>query len=193
MKLVRDLVIPVIVALVIFGILQFSVGSFKVYGQSMLPTIKHGEYIMVIKTSYYFHSPQRGEVIVFHSPHDSNSDLIKRIIAIPGDTVEVKGGKVYINNHPLDEDYIRERPYYKLSLQTIPADHYFVLGDNRNNSADSHAGWTAPRENIIGKAQFTYWPPQKWRLLEHYTADIEQQLAGLGAVSLAKQMPCPTK
>ena len=167
-KFVRDIIITIVAALAIFLILQAAVGSFKVYGMSMTPSIQHGDYIMVNKAAYFFHEPNRGDVIVFHSPRNPGSDLIKRIIGLPGDTVEVKNSKVFVNGTPLTEPYIMEQPKYQYPLQQIPEDNYFVLGDNRNNSADSHTGWFLPRENIIGKAWFSYWPPVDWMGIKHY-------------------------
>lgn len=87
--------------------------------------------------------------------------VIHRVIGVPGDKVEVKGGKVYINNQPLEENYIEEAPDYQLGPVTVPANSYFVLGDNRNNSFDSHYWGFVPRENIIGKATKRFWPPER--------------------------------
>ena len=193
MKFVRDIIVPLVAALAIFALFQVTIGSFKVYGASMLPSIQPGEYIIVSKAAYFFSPPEHGEVIVFHSPRDPNSDLIKRIIALPGDTIEIKDGTVFVNDTPLTETYTLEPPNYAYPHQEIPADHYFVLGDNRNNSADSHRGWTAPRQNIVGKAWLTYWPPEKWRLIEHYTLNVAEQRAELSKLGLAMKILCPTK
>jgi len=162
-KQIRDIITTLLAALVIFVIIQLTIGSFKVYGLSMLPSVYEGDYILVNKASYVFTEPERGEIIVFRSPRNPESDLIKRIIALPGETVEIKGGKVFIDGSPLTEQYVMESCKYEMPPQEVPADHYFVLGDNRNNSADSHNGWFMPRSNIIGKAWFHYWPPQNWR------------------------------
>ena len=175
MKHLRDAITTVLIALVIFILLQVTVGSFKVYGLCMLPNIQHGDYIMVNKTSYLFQNPERGEVIIFHSPRNRHSDLIKRIIAIPGDTIEIKDNKVFVNGTALVESYIMESPNYELPRQKIPTDHYFVLGDNRNNSADSHTGWLLPRGNIIGKAWVCYWPLPHLTTIEHYAIDTIKQ------------------
>ncbi len=108
-KYIRDIIITILVALLIFILLQTTIGSFKVYGTSMMPGIKDGEYIMVTKISYYFGPPQRGDVIVFSSPKNPGSDLIKRIIAIPGDTVEIKDNRVFVHipNHFRCKDICR--------------------------------------------------------------------------------------
>ncbi len=167
-RYIRDILITIIAALAIFLVLQVTVGSFKVYGMSMMPGIQHGDYIMVSKISYSFQDPKRGDIIVFHSPRSYDSDLIKRVIGLPGDTIEVKNGKVYVNNAPLVEPYILAQPNYQYPLQQVPQGDYFVLGDNRNNSADSHTGWFLPRENIVGKAWISYWPPADWMVIKHY-------------------------
>ena len=193
MRFVRDIIVPLIVALVIFALLQVTVGTFKVYGSSMVLSIQPGEYIIVSKVAYSFHPPERGEVIVFHSPRNPHSDLIKRVIALPGDTIEIRDDTVFVNDTPIDEPYILKSPRYTFPRKEIPADHYFVLGDNRNNSADSHNGWTVPREDIIGKAWLTYWPPQKWRFIEHYAIDVGKQTTELGKPSLVFKPLCPTK
>ena len=167
-KFIRDIIITIIAALAIFLVLQVTIGSFKVYGTSMLPGIQHGDYIMVSKAAYFFQKPDRGDVIVLRSPRSPGTDLIKRIIGLPGDTVEVKNDKVFVNETPLIEPYIKEQPKYQYPLQQVPQGYYFVLGDNRNNSADSHIGWFLPRENIIGKAWVIYWPPKNWTIAKHY-------------------------
>ncbi len=136
----------------------------------MLPNIEDGEWIMVSKASYFFSDPERGEVIVFWPPEDVNSEypFIKRVIALPGDTVEVKNDEVFINDIPLEEEYIREPPRYTMPAKPIPDGEYFVLGDNRNNANDSHSWGNVSRDNIIGKAGFIYWPPDKWGIIKHY-------------------------
>jgi len=169
MRQARDIITTVLIALIIFVILQVTVGSFKVYGQSMMPNVEHGDYILVNKMSYILGNPHRGEIIIFHHPRKPKTDLIKRIIGLPGDTVEIKGSKLFVNNIELEEEYILEPPAYKYNQSEIPADHYLVLGDNRNNSADSHNGWTVPRNNIIGKAWLNYWPISNWGAIEHDT------------------------
>lgn len=193
MKIVRDVIMPLIVALIVAAAFQVAVASFKVYGSSMLPNIHPGEYILVSKIAYFFHPPERGEIIVFHSPHNPNSDLIKRIVALPGDTVEVKNRKVFINGNPLVEPYTTQPPKYDFPRQEIGADRYFVLGDNRNNSSDSHKGWTVPRQNIIGKAWITYWPFDKWRTIKHYSPKVAKQAAELSKPILITKVLCPAR
>ena len=115
-----------------------------------------------------FRAPRRGDVIVFRFPLDTSRDFIKRVIGVPGDTVEVRDGKVFINGDPLVENYILSTPDYTYPPKTVPEGQYFVLGDNRRNSYDSHAWHTqcsqqqtcdfVPEENIIGQAWVAYWP-----------------------------------
>jgi signal peptidase I len=193
MKFFRDIIAPILVGLAVFALFQVTVGSFKVYGLSMLPGIEDGDYILVSKATYFLNEPHRGDIIVFHSPNDPNTDLIKRIIALPGDSVEIKDNKVFVNDTPLVEPYTLESPHYRMPLEEIPPDHYFVLGDNRNNSSDSHRGWTLPRENIIGKAWITYWPPYRWRLAEHHTINAGKQAAKAIEYSFTMKVPCPTR
>ena len=159
----------------------------------MEPGLQDGQQFLINKAVYHFHNPHRGEIIVFHSPRDPNSDLIKRIIAVPGDTIEIKDNTVFVNDTPIVETYTLEPPHYMLLRQDIPTNHYFVLGDNRNNSADSHRGWTVPLENIIGRAWITYWPPQKWRALTHYTLISDTQAAHDSKPSLITETLCQTK
>jgi len=167
-RLFRDILITLILAVVIFIFLQFSVQNFVVIGASMQPNFYEGERVVANKLAYRLHEPERGDAIVFHPPNNGGGDYIKRIIALPGETVEVKGGVVYVDGLPLDETYIKEPPSYRYSEEIVPENEYFVLGDNRNNSNDSHNGWTVPRGNIIGKTWLTIWPPEEWRVVPDY-------------------------
>ena len=193
MKFFRDIIAPILVGLAVFAIFQASVGSFKVYGSSMLPGIEQGDYILVSKAAYFFNEPQHGDIIVLHSPQDPNTDLIKRIIAVPGDAVEIKDNTVFVNDTALVEPYTLEPPHYLMLSEEIPTGHYFVLGDNRNNSSDSHRGWTVPRENIIGRAWITYWPPYRWGIIKHYKLNVGKQAAEVGKPSLVMKTLCPTR
>jgi signal peptidase I len=166
---IREVVTTIIVAVVIFLVLQATVQSFVVIGSSMRPNFEPGQRLLVSKVAYRFGEPQRGEVIVFRPPNNKDIDYIKRVIALPGDKIEIKEGTVYINNVALDEPYIKAPTNDTLRPTEIPENEYFVLGDNRNNSNDSYDWGTVPRQNIVGKAWLSVWPPDQWGVVAHYT------------------------
>ncbi|MEE3715588.1 signal peptidase I [Tumidithrix elongata RA019] len=129
---------------------------------SMLPTLEIQDRLMVDKLSYHFRNPERGEIIFFNPPEvlekqNFHEMLVKRLIGLPGDKVEVKDGLVYVNDRPLVEKYIAEIPRYEFSA-VVPPNSYLVLGDNRNDSYDSHAWGFVPRDRIVGRAAFRYYP-----------------------------------
>ena len=169
MKILREVGITILIAVAVFVLLRLTVQSYTVVMSSMEPNFQDGECIMVNKMSYRSSGPQRGEVIVFNPPFDSLHPFIKRVIGLSGETVEIKDEKVFIDGIPLEEEYIMASPSYTMPATEVPENEYLVLGDNRNSSNDSHNGWTVPRDNIIGKAWFTYWPPSKWRVVKHYS------------------------
>jgi signal peptidase I len=163
-SLVRELFETLILTAAIFLLVRVAVQNFKVDGSSMEPTFHSGEYILVDKFDYWFHAPERGDVVVFRAvpARAPNRDFIKRVVGLPGDRVSVKSGVgVFINGKELPERYIQQTPTYSFHQVTVPKNDYFVLGDNRNNSFDS-SRWTATpflaRKYIIGKAWVAYWP-----------------------------------
>jgi signal peptidase I len=172
--ILRDILITLIIALAIFLALKATVQAYKVRETCMEPNYVEGEWILVSKATYWWGEPERGDVIILDPPFDTEEVYIKRLIALPGDTVEVKDGAVYLNGIALDEPYIKEAPAYTFELKELGEDEYFVLGDNRNNANDSHTGWTITRDDIIGKAWFSYWPPGEWGGANNYP--LEEQL-----------------
>lgn len=161
--------------LLAFGIRQFIAEPRYIPSESMVPTLEVNDRLMVEKLSYLFHPPNRGDVVVFWPPDrlkQQNPELkkdafIKRVIGLPGDQVEVKEGKVFINNKPLIEDYIAAKPNYQWGPEIVPNDSYLVLGDNRNNSYDSHFWGYVPRQNLIGRAAFRFWPLPRIGGIDH--------------------------
>jgi len=161
--------------LLAFGIRQFIAEPRYIPSKSMVPTLEVNDRLMVEKLSYLFHPPNRGDVVVFWPPDrlkQQNPELkkdafIKRVIGLPGDQVEVKEGKVFINNKPLVEDYIAAKPNYQWGPEIVPNDSYLVLGDNRNNSYDSHFWGYVPRQNLIGRAAFRFWPLPRIGGIDH--------------------------
>lgn len=132
---------------------------------SMIPTLQLGDRLVVEKVSYRFHPPKAGDIVVFEPPtqlqiqgYAKDQAFIKRVIGESGQIVSVANGKVYLNNQPLKEDYIAESPDYRWGPKQVPENQIFVMGDNRNNSNDSHIWGFLPTENIIGRALFRFWP-----------------------------------
>ncbi len=189
---VRELIETVILALVIFLVLQFSVQPYRVEGPSMEPNLTEGQYVLVNKLvyrtfppdavgdligdgsargRYLFHPPRAGEIIVFRSPQNQERNFVKRVVGVPGDTVEIRRGVVLINGTAIDEPYVNFRDSRNMDALKVPPDSYFVLGDNRSSSDDSrnwkHLGYNGavPVENIVGRAWVSYWPVGKWQML----------------------------
>lgn len=162
-----DILQTIVLAIAIFMVAYlFLFQPHQVQGLSMDPNFKDGEYLLTDKVSYRLHEPKAGDVIVFHAPPAKQDDYIKRIIAVKGDIVLIREGKVYINDKLLKEEYlptttktnpgaflIDDKPY------TVGANEYFVMGDNRDHSSDSRSWGIVKKSEIIGKAWFVYWPP----------------------------------
>ena len=165
---IKDWVISILIAVVLaFFIRYFVVELYMVEGPSMRPTLVNGERLVVNKFIYRFKQPVRGEIIVFKFPSDPSRDFIKRVIAIPGDTIEIKDGRVFVNGQLLNETYILEKTRGSYPLATVPAGHIFVMGDNRNNSEDSRfadVGFV-PYDLIKGKAVVVFWPLDQMKSL----------------------------
>ncbi len=172
-RIVREILITALIALAIFLPMKATVQGYEVQYSCMLPNIQDGDWIIVGKLAYRLGEAQRGDTIVFDPPEQLNSEypFIKRLIGLPGETIEVSNGYVYVNGVRLEEDYLNARPSYTFGPTVIPEGQYFVLGDNRNSANDSHNGWTVPEENLIGKARITYWPPSRWSVIDHFDYD----------------------
>lgn len=161
----RENVQIIVIALVLAILLRTFVAEPRyIPSQSMLPTLQVGDRIVVEKISYYLRSPAVGDIVVFDTPpqllenYPKDQAFIKRIIGIPGQTVQIKNGQVYLNGIPQQEDYIAEPPKDTWGPLQVPENQYFVMGDNRNNSNDSRYWGFLPREHIIGRAWWRFWP-----------------------------------
>jgi len=174
--------------IVLSGVLAFGIRTFVAEARyipsgSMLPTLQIDDRLIIDKISYNFHNPVRGDIVVF-SPTDTlkkqnfKDAFIKRLIGLPGDKVEVKGERVYVNDQPIQEIYLDEKPNYNFGPVTVPPNQYLVLGDNRNNSYDSHYWGFVPRDRIIGKAVVRFWPLNRLGELQpipHYPDSLNQK------------------
>ncbi|HEY9763003.1 MAG TPA: signal peptidase I [Trichocoleus sp.] len=169
MEGVQTIGLSIILAL---GIRHFIAEARYIPSGSMEPTLQINDRLVIEKISYHFNPPMRGDIVVFWPPENlfppgkKRDAFIKRVIGEPGDTVQVKDGRVLVDGKALTENYIKAPPDYEWGPQTVPADAYLVLGDNRNSSYDSHAWGFVPKENIIGRAVVRFWPPSRLGGLE---------------------------
>ena len=169
----RETLIIIFIAVVLFIGLRLTIQTYVVDGPSMEPNYWTNERILVDKIAYQFHTPQRGDIIIFQPPITSTVPFIKRVIGLPGEIVQIKNGTVYIHKTDgsiikLQEPYVKEAFTYSYTSSVIPENEYFVLGDNRDISEDSHYGWFASSDKIIGKAWISIWPPHLWGLAPTY-------------------------
>jgi signal peptidase I len=149
-------------ALIVFALLRLVVQNYRIEGPSMQPNLQEGQFLIVNRLAYRTGEIQRGDIVVFEYPAAPQRDLIKRVIGLPGQQLEIVRGQVWINGQPIEEPYVSEPGIYSQTAMTIPADHIFVMGDNRNNSNDSRRWGSLPTQSIVGKAIFCYWPPSRW-------------------------------
>jgi signal peptidase I len=166
-----DIVETLVFSLLLFAGINALTARIRVDGMSMEPTLHSGEFVIVNRLAYRLGEPQRGDIIVFQFPPNPEQEYIKRIIGLPGDQVVIAKNRVEVNGELLKEPYIAARPRYETTL-TVPENSLYVLGDNRNNSSDSHNWGPVPFPNIVGKAVFVYWPPGDWGLVGHTKPEI---------------------
>ena len=186
----REISEALILALIVFLVIQGSVRNFKVDGSSMVPNLESGQLLLVNKLVYFqldtsrlakvipfwdeespsthfaIHPPRRGEVIVFRFPEDLSKDFVKRVIGLPGEEVEVVSGTPYIDGMPMGEPYLKSKDRSNSSPLLLGDGEYFVMGDNRRSSNDSRNWGAVPEENILGKVWVVYWPFTQTKLLE---------------------------
>lgn len=188
----REILETLLFTLMIFFLVRSVIQNFMVEGSSMEPTLHTGQYIIVNRIvylhidlnvfrrllpggeqvqpnlAYLFQMPRRGEIVVFEYPRDTSRDFIKRVIGLPGETIEIRNGQVFINGVPLEEPYLTAAARAQtgsLPPTVVPANTVFVLGDNRGNSSDSRSWGPLPLDRIIGRAWVTYWPLEQWGVI----------------------------
>ncbi len=165
-SLIRENLATIALALLIFFVIRAAVQTYRVDGFSMEPNFHSGQYVLVNKLDYRLRAPERGEVVIFKDPPEPERELIKRIIALPADTVEVREGRVYVNGQLQTQTYDTYPASYSVEPTVVGPDQLFVLGDNRNNSTDSHSWGMLPRSHWIGRAWLSLWPLQYWGVIE---------------------------
>ena len=182
----REIIEAVVLAAVVFLLLQTTVRNFRVDGSSMDPTLEDGQYLLVNRLVYLniemdrlskivpfwdaeedssrhaIHAPRRGEVIVFKFPdrnvNNPEKDFVKRVVGLPGETIRMHDGEVFVNEVKLNEPYLDEKDHSNASELTLGEGEYYVLGDNRAHSNDSRAWGAVPQDNLRGKVWMVYWP-----------------------------------
>lgn len=198
---VRELVETVLLALFFFFALRAIVQNFRVEGSSMYPSFTDGQYVLVNKAlyahtdsgtfpswvpifggnsggaNYVFHGPERGDVIVFHPPppNDPTRDFIKRVIGVPGDTIDIREGHVFVNGGQLAEPFIRQSTLpinVRFAHVVLGPDQYYVLGDNRGNSSDSRAWGPIVSDEIVGRTWLVYWPASAIKVAPNHAEPV---------------------
>ena len=181
-RIAREILEAALLALVVLIVLQITVRNFKVEGSSMAPTLESGQFLVVDQASFLmfdrerlsravpfwkvaesppefaFDPPKRGEIIVFEYPKDDTKDFVKRVLGLPGETVEVRSGTVYVNGEAIWEPYLQRRDVSSTPQLTLGEREYYVIGDNRRNSNDSRAWGAVPEDHIVGRVWLVYWP-----------------------------------
>ncbi len=164
-RAIRETVIILLLAAVFFLAIRSVVHNFEVNGQSMEPNLHHGQFIIVSKAAYWFGDPQRGDIVVFSREKESTR-VIHRIVGMPGETIEIKGGELFVNGERWDEQYT-QGVATRAGPVLVPEDHYFIVGDNRRASSYD----TVRRSDIVGKAWLCYWPFSDFGLVKNHSWD----------------------
>lgn len=173
----REILDLIVLVGAIYALVNLATVRFIVRGVSMEPTFRNDQFLIISRANYLLGEPERGDIVVFHAPGNANEDYIKRLIGLPGETVEIFNTEVYVNGEKLYEPYIREacRPAScPDNTWTMGEGEYFLMGDNRNRSSDSRA-FTTPvrREQIVGEAIVRYWPPTDWGLISRIDFPVD--------------------
>jgi signal peptidase I len=160
---VLEITVTLVLALLIFLGIHFTLESRQVDGTSMLPNLEHGQRVLVCKAAYWFGEPQRGDIVVFYNPL-SDKDVIHRIVGLPNEEVEIRDGQVYVNDSKLEEPYVQGNSINR-APEIVPEGSYLIVGDNRYEAASD----IVPRNEIIGKAWLCYWPLSDWHLVSGHS------------------------
>jgi signal peptidase I len=187
LAMLGELIQTLLLALIIFLLIRNVIQNFRIDGISMEPNLHDGQFLIInrfaycpglhldigplnvhVEKTWCVRQPQRGDIIVFHYPRDPSRDFIKRVIGLPGDVVEVRNGQVYVDGALLPEPFGPNPGSYSAPATRVEPDTIYVMGDNRNNSSDSHSWGLLPEKLIVGKAWVSYWPPQEWAVIPHY-------------------------
>jgi signal peptidase I len=166
-SVLREVLETILLTIILFVVINAITGRSQVNGSSMEETLHDGQYLIISKLAYWIGPPQRGDIIVLNPPKNPGEDYIKRIVGLPGERVEMRNGEVWIDGVVLEEPYVSSVPRYE-GQWALQDDEYLVLGDNRDDSDDSHKWGALPSDHIVGKAWLTYWPPEQWGLVAHH-------------------------
>ena len=172
LRFLGELIQTALIALILFIVVNLVTARIRVEGISMEPSLHDGEFVVVNRLAYRWLEPKRGDVVVFYFPLDPSRRFIKRIIGLPGDQVAIRDGQVFVNDLLIEEPYIASTTQYDGEWEINPYE-IFVLGDNRNNSSDSHRWGPLPMNEVIGKAVLVYWPPDSVGMIPHYELNGE--------------------
>jgi len=176
--LIREIIEIVALTVLIFVVIHFVIQSYHVQGTNMQPSFSADQYVMVNKSAYLFRNVERGDVVVFHNPHDTGQDFIERIIGLPGDTIQVDSTTIRVNGVLLNEPYVKVATNPLADTWKVPANQYFVLNDNRQIADDSRTLSFIPKDYIIGKAILVYWPLDSIRFVDTHSSVFAQIQSG---------------
>ena len=193
-SLLREVAEVLVLAIILYIGISFAVQAVHVEGLSMWPTLDDNNYLIANKIDYRLHAPQRGDIVILRPPASNSTDFIKRVIALPGEKLLIRDGVVYINGHRLVEPYIPEAwtqdnsppPWSTGDGAVVPANQYFVMGDNRNRSQDSRFFGPISRDRIDGKAWFRIWPVNDFGNIYDKVPTLESGTAAVGSVPAVK-------
>jgi signal peptidase I len=173
-QLAREIIEIAAIALLIIITIRFVIQSYHVESSSMQPGLAVNQYVMVNKTAYFFRNVERGDVVVFHAPRNTNQDFIERVVGLPGDTIQMDSTTIRINGTLLNEPYVRVPVNPVANTWKVPSGQYFVLNDNREVDDDSRTWSFVPKDYIVGKAVLVYWPLGSWQFIDTQPAVYSQ-------------------